>query len=163
MFSDWNLIKRNELILHDLENFPLEILSNSEIGGNEFIRVTLFDANKARISHMYFDFREISHNFVYWEIMCKDAATRIYKSDLPDTPNKVWKVTKTESFIRLQCNGQNVAEVNFDESSSTLSDTCKDLAKQDVHYIRIRNDDTASDFVKQQGWLILEIIQFSLL
>ena len=137
--------------MHDLENFPLEILSNSEIGGNEFVRVGLFDASKSRISHMYLDFREISQNVVDWEIMCKDAATRIPRSGLPDNPNKVWKVTKTKSFIRLECNGQNVAEVNFDEFSSTLPDTCKNLAKQDVHYIKIRNDDTASDFIKQQG------------
>ncbi|KAL5263222.1 hypothetical protein ACHWQZ_G008564 [Mnemiopsis leidyi] len=153
-FSDWNLITRNELILHDLENFPLEILSNSELGGNEQIKVDLFDANKSRISYMVLNFREIAQHELLWVIFC--ATTKISKSVLPDTPNNVWKVTKTTSSIQLHCNGENVAEVNFDESSdessSSISGECKDLVKRDVHYIKIQKEDTASDFLKQQDF-----------
>ena len=145
--SDWKIVKRDgKIIGYDLEEYPLEILSNSVIGGYGRIRVNFYDTSRAMTGHLSILFGESST--ITWKMFCYNA-DQVSSSEIPITANKIWKITKSGHVTTLHCNEQQVAEINYNDGTQPAS--CKDMADMDIDYIMVHDEDTASDFIRTKG------------
>ena len=151
--ADWQIIKRGDMIGYDLEEYPLEILTNSGIGGYEVIHVVFYDTSESQIKDMTIHYA--GQNSIRWTMFCYDSV-EIPSSALPTTPNKIWKIVKKESETVLYCNGQYVTNITY--SDSTTSAACKVMGTRDVDFIMLHTGDSATDFIKKKGMRIDNIM-----
>ena len=137
-FSDWIAVK----IPWDLEATPLLIKSDSTLGSDEWINVYVYDkdgnlkggAGVRFTSPMKYGIGQCTPDWV----------------ELPVQPtvevDMIWTYTKTETALTITCNGVEVLNYLFADSSES---TCVPKWGGDVvEEIMFNNEDTASDFYK---------------
>eukprot|EP00116_Pleurobrachia_bachei_P003169 sb/3463431/ len=141
--ADWTGVEGGTDIPWDLEGTPLQIKTNSTLGSNEEISVEMYKTGGIIFSHV--DVRFTSP-MQYYMAYCSDW------TDLPVQPpvevNKIWTITKTETALIITCNGVEVLNLLFADSS--ISDCVPKLGGDVVEEIAFRSGDTASDFYRAE-------------
>ena len=132
---------------HDLENSPLQIKTNSEVGSNEAVVLWFYTAQQVYAGGIYLYFCSSPQ---YWLYYCSTSFTK-FPTDLPSETDKVWTITLTRSSgkkrVVIHCNDKEVLNVVF--SNTTCSDSMwSNIWSRDVKKIEFDTSDTASDFYR---------------
>ena len=148
---------RDEYIDYDLENYPLQIKTDSDVQEKEEIYVWFYHHAQESFAQESFAQESFAGSFLlsfsapkYKLGHCSESWTD-FPTDLPSEIDKLWTITllKTAKEIRVvvHCNDKEVLNV-------VLSDTtCSDESwstpwTRDVDQLKFDSSDTASDFYR---------------
>ena len=131
-FPDWSLITREVAIDHDLEAIPLQVLTNTVVGKEDVVNLELPGVGKIRI-----DFR-------YRRFQIDRCGLYSFQS-LPDSLNKEWTISKTKEALTIQCNGVEVLNLVYVDSTNSQ---CQIIWSKDVSQVKFKSDDRASDYFR---------------
>ena len=130
----------------DLENTPLQIKTDSEVGSNEEVYVWFYsvEGHLAGGVSLYF-----SSPPQYYLHDCSKSRTN-FPTDLPSETDKVWTITKSKIQVIIYCNDKEVANVVMSDSYVMCSEISwwRDYWSRDVDKINFNSDDTASDYYR---------------
>jgi len=125
----------------DLESTPIQITTNSEDGSGDQIWMVTYN-NDHFLSHLYVTFAE--HAVQYWIMSCN------YFTDFPIQPtgsvNKIWTIAKTEESLIIYCDGVELLNYVFSESSD--NECVSKWGGNQVDEIRFSSFDKASRFYR---------------
>ena len=122
---DWDLVK-----------IPIQIKTSSTLGSGNLIGIDMYDGEDDDDYFGGIGVKFGNNRFKYW----LDDFT-VQPSNKVD---KIWTFTITETAVIIDCNG--VELLNYQFSDSSHSDTCKDWVERECKYIKFREDyNTASD------------------
>ena len=139
---------------YDLENTPLEIKTDSDIGAEDLVKIWF------KSDHQYaagFNVK-FSSPPSYLIKECTQSWDT-FPTTLPTVIDKVWRITLARTsgvYLVIHCN--DVEVLNVEISGTTCTDTdWSGVWSGHIDEIRFTGEDTASDFyrpsVKQQGKL----------
>ena len=139
------------LVNYDLENFPLQIRTNSEIGSNEEVALFLYDtADEYSVGAVKIKFT--SPLQCYLDYCSTNYAD--FHAALPTETVKVWTITLSrisgERSVVIHCNDTKVFNMVLSDSTCSNSDWRTNWSK-DVEMIKfsiISDSDTASDYYR---------------
>ena len=103
------------MIDFDLDKYPIQLKTDSEIGSGDIINICFYISSETHVSnwrtvgHIVIEFSNPMRHRVYY---CSDE--RIDFS-VPEGQNKVWKITKTSRRLRISCDSVVVIDVEFDQ------------------------------------------------
>ena len=149
-YSDWKAVgARNNRILFDLESTPLQIQTNSTIGSDEIVRVK-FNRRDLAGPAIQIKFQD---PLIYTIGRCEGSVKNIPFSPPSVDTHRVWTFSKQNNRVRLLCNGVQIYDFNFSESSL---EECWSQWSADFVYIKFmhvdgepNDSDTASDFYRE--------------
>ena len=131
----------------DLENYPLEIKTDSELGSGDQVKVYFFTSQRSEAGGVYLYF---TSTMQFWLYMCNTGY-----SDFPATllvaKEKIWRIslTKTSEGIRLQIHCNDVMVLNYLLSSMACSyGWWSTIWNRDVEKMRFIPSDTASEYYR---------------
>nr|AFK75453.1 putative secretory peptide-43 [Pleurobrachia bachei] len=141
--SVWKTVKRPSVnITWDLETTPLQIKTNSTLGSGKVIRVGMYDNNGTWLGAVVVKFFP---TMLYVIGYCTGEW-----QNLPVQPpvevDKIWTIAKTDTAFIVMCNGVEVLNYLFANSSN--SDCVPNWGGDVVEEIQFRIHDTASDFYR---------------
>ena len=144
--SDWTAVARKKPIEFDFESTPLQVQTDSKFGSGEELRLRFADATgdfDRGISVYLRSQPKYSVGF------CFENRTILPKllNELKKYDGHVWTIEKTNSKLKLFCNGMLIFEL--ETQSSENSNSCKNRWSFDCARIHFRGIDTASDFYRQ--------------
>ena len=145
--TGWTAVQRYVMIDYDLENSPLQIRTNSEIGSKEVVRsVFFYNAEGENAGAVELSFTSPPQ---YWLGGCTSYID--FPTALPSETDKVWKITLTRSSgtpsVVIHCNNKEVLNVVLSDSTCSRSDW-SDFWSRDVERILFIVSDEASDFYR---------------
>ena len=143
--TGWTTVQRGFLLNYDLENSPLQIRTNSEIGSDEEVRVYFYDAQSDEpAGGVFLLFTSPPQYVLRW---CS-ASNTDFPSTLPSETDKVWKITRSSGTpsVVIHCNNKEVLKVVL--SDSTCSHSNWNYWSRDVEKIKFYSSDTASDYYR---------------
>ena len=125
---------------YDIETYPLQIMTDSVVGSEDWLYVTFYDADGSVKRGLKVKFTAPPS---YWIEHCSsDWGT----FTAPEEQVRIWTITYTDTLLILACNGVEIVNYMFSESSR---DDCASTWSRDAEKIKFRNDsagiDTASD------------------
>ena len=135
----------DELIDFDLETYPLEIKTDSDAGSGDDIGVLFYTAEEG-IEDNYYDrgFEVWFYNPPLYQIYSCTSEGQYFTTTPSLTLEDTWTITKTDTGLTFELNGDEV--LNYLFSSSSYSDYCVDAYNVEVTRIMFDSDwDTASD------------------
>ena len=145
--TGWTAVQRDEFINYDLENSPLQIRTNSEIGSNEKVRVYFYNAQDEPAGGVFLIFTSPPQYVLRW---CSASLTD-FPTTLPSETDKVWTITLTRSSgarsLVIHCNNKEVVNVVLSDSECSYSNW-RDYWSRDVEKIMFYSSDTASDYYR---------------
>ena len=130
------------LINYDLENSPLQIRTDSEVGSGERVSVSFHTEQGALAGGVSLDFKASKYQLAD----CIDWTN--FPTDLPSETHMIWTITLSKSSgvrsIMITCNNNEFLHVVLSETS------CWDRSRyyywfRDVEKIEFSFSDTASD------------------
>jgi hypothetical protein len=131
------------LLDYDLENTPLEIRTDSEVGSNEKMEVVFHTAQGSHAG----SFRIWFMSTVQYHLGKCSSSWTDFPSSLPSSKEKLWKITlsrATDIRIQIHCNGVEV--LNQLMSYTTCGESSWVWTwNKDVEKIAFTSRDTASD------------------
>ena len=137
--TGWTPVTRNALIPWDLESVPLEIKSNALPGSDKLIKVDVH-TEKGHWSNLAIELSDLMTCII--DHICGFEV-------LLQPPNhnqiQIWKISKTDSAMKIHCDGELVHEQKFSWSSDAK---CQDIWGQDVANIMFYGADSASTFYR---------------
>ena len=151
--SDWKDVERHQFIPYDLEEYPIQIKTDSETGSGDIICLVVYNKEATDISQ-YNDIGWItilfSNPMKYLVGLCSETgykANKEFQNPSPEEKNKIWTISKTSTHLVIQVNGVEV--LNFEFATAPLL-SCATQWGQDVTKIVFwssdnSDDDTASD------------------
>ena len=108
-------MKYHELIKHDLERFPLEIKTDSEIGSGDTINICFYVSsetdlnNWSNVGHIRIEFDDpMKHKIT----PCRETFTT-FDLAVPGETNKIWVIYKTSTRLLITCNSVEVVNIEF--------------------------------------------------
>ena len=134
-------------IYYDLENSPLQIKTDSEVGSKEEVNLRFYSGLSLTGGVFLF----FSSPPRYWLNYCSSTWTD-FPTDLPSETDKVWTITKSkvsdEIRVVIHCNDKEVLNVVL--SDTTCSDSSwSERWSKDVDKIYFNPSyDTASDYYR---------------
>ena len=141
---EWTAVQRDVKIPLDLERASLQINTDSTVGGNEQIKLQMWNKDSSLISTLYVMF---SSPMKYWIDNCHNDW-----QEMTATPGgggyiyRIWTITKTEPALIITCNNVEVANYLFADSSN---DDCVPKLAKDVEQVSFDDPhDSASDFYR---------------
>ena len=143
--SGWIAVQRDVMIDFNLEEYSLNITTDSTLGSNDKVYVFLYTSQGVSVAGgliLYF-----TSTPQYWISFCSTAYTN-FPTNLPSSNNKVWRVTLTRtSGIRLvvHCNEKEVLNTMMSDSTCDNSDWSTYWSRE-VAKIKFYSSDTASDY-----------------
>ena len=148
-YSGWKAVEaRNNRILFDLESTPLQIRTDSTIGSDEIVRVK---SNRKDLAGPAIRIK-FQDPLIYTIGRCEGSVKNIPFSPPSVGTHRVWTFSKQNNRVRLLCNGVQIYEFNFSESSL---EECWSQWSADFVYIKFmhvdgdpNDSDTASDFYR---------------
>ena len=144
--TGWTEVQRDATITYHLENSPLQIRSNSEVGSDEKVRVNLFTSYGSDIAEFRLTFRSPPQ---YTLTKCTGETN--FPTNLPSEMDKVWTISLTrnsgEIRVIVNCNDKEVLNVVLSDTTCSYSDW-NTYWKKEVKKIKFDSTDTASDFYK---------------
>ena len=141
-------VQRGVLIDFNLEQYSLNIMTDSTLGSDDVVDVDLYTSQGDWVGYLNLDFNSTPQYFIW---PCSLVPTN-FPTNLPPGKDKIWRVTLTRtSGIRLvvHCNEEEV--LNTLMSDSTCGD--RDWStywSREVAKIRFYYYDTASDYYQPQ-------------
>ena len=135
--SDWIAVR----IPWDLEATPLQIKTDSALGSNEWLMVWIYDNESSYIGFVEVFF---SSTVQYWILHCTTKTELPVQSSIK--VDNSWTITKTETAIIISCNGVEVLNYLFADSSESYCVT--KWGGDVVEKIQFSSHGTASDFYK---------------
>ena len=143
--SDWTDITRNVEIDYDLETHPLQIKTDSAAGSDEQVYVWHYTAAGSYIGGIRLEFSNPPEYYINY---CINYWTP-FPVTLPVEQDKIWTITRTASALKVECNGVEVLNFLFSESTDSR---CVTWWSWDVGKIKFSSFDTASDaYLSQPG------------
>ena len=147
--TDWNPVMKEVKIDYYLENNPLYIKTDSELGSGEEVWVYFYDSDGSVAGGINIRFRNPLQYGLSW---CS-AHYRNLPITPPTTRDKVWKITfvKTAGIrVKIHCNGVKVLDM------AVSADTCTEgnwyeYWSRSVEKIKFDSDDAASDYYSLGG------------
>eukprot|EP00116_Pleurobrachia_bachei_P002407 sb/3462669/ len=134
------VVEKGVYIPWDLEATPLQIKTDSALGSDEYIIVDMLDKDNFWIGSVAVRF---SSPIKYYIGSCINSYTNLPVQP-PVEVDKIWTITKTETAIIITCNGVEVLNYLFTDSSAGSCAT--EWGGDVVEEIRFGTGDTASDF-----------------
>ena len=110
---EWHKAK---YIPFDLESTPLQIKTDSTTGSDDEINVLLYEAGTKIIAGFYVKF---SQTMQYSIRYCSSIAWTDLPTQPPDDVDKIWTFTKTSTAFIISCNGVEVLNYVFSDSSNS--------------------------------------------
>ena len=143
----WTAVKRGVQINYDLENSPLQIRTNSEVGSEEQVEVWFYYSQEDWTGGFYLSFSSPPQ---YWLSSCSTSWTN-FPTDFPTKTDKVWTITLKRSSgtpsVVITCNNKEV--LNIELSDTTCADSWwRECWSRDVEKIYFHSWDTASDYYR---------------
>ena len=140
--------ERGREIKFNINSTPLQLYTDSEIGGGDVMWVRFTQSNSgifAGIS-VKFDSRPSYHIG-----KCVKERKGIPKNKLGENKNRIWTIEKQETRLKLFCNGVEIFNHDTQTSSNEL---CRTHWSSDLDSFRFRDGDigkkdTASDLYRQ--------------
>ena len=136
VISGWIQVVR--LIPFDLESTPLQIKTNSIAGSWDRISVETYTADGSWIGQVMVQF---TSPVTYYIGSCTGSTSLPVQP--PDVSDKTWKILKTNTALNIECNGVEVLNYQFSDSSwtSCVPQWGGDVVKK----IKFSSSDTASN------------------
>ena len=136
----------------DLEKFPLEIKTNSELESEEKVRVKFLSGPaQTNAGGITFSFKTVVKCWI-WE--CTGGNHPKFQTSLPAEVNKVWRITLSRNLdhdrrVVVHCNEVEVLSVVLSNSTCGKDGWTLPWSK-DVVKIKFEHDDTASDLYRPE-------------
>ena len=148
IITGWIAVQRNVLIDFNLEEYSLNITTNSTLVSNDVVFVLFYTSNGDYAGGLYLYFYSTP---VYKIEYCSSDHTN-FPTNLPSDNDKVWRVTLTRtSGIRLVVHCNEVEVLNTLMSHSTCGDSrWSTYWSREVAKIKFLSYDTASDYYQPQ-------------
>jgi hypothetical protein len=130
----------------DLENTPLEIRTDSEVGSDEQVNVYFHSGRRDYAGAVQIYFKSTEQYKLGW---CIPTETD-FPTTLPSTKEKVFRITLTRNSgvrLKIHCNEVEVLNVLISGTTCTGSIWSK-IWSRDVERIEFRSKDTASDYYR---------------
>eukprot|EP00116_Pleurobrachia_bachei_P005695 sb/3465957/ len=139
IISGWTAVERDVLIPWDLEGTSLQIKTSSTLGSDEQIIVRMYYKDDDYIGSVRVRFTSPMQYQIQYCTAYKDLPVQPQKE-----VDKIWKITKTETALIITCNGVEVLNYLFADSSRSECVTrwAGDVVEDVLFYF----EDTASDF-----------------
>ena len=147
--SGWIAVQRDVLIDFNVEEYSLNIKTDSTLGSDDRLYVVFYTSQGDHAGGLYFYFSSTPEYLIGY---CSSGHTN-FPSNLPSDNDKVWRVTLTRtSGIRLvvHCNEEEVVNYLMSDSTCDISAWSTIYWRREVGTIRFRSDDTASDYYQPQ-------------
>ena len=136
----------------DLENYPLQIKTDSEVGSDEEVRVMFYDSQEDLIGGIFLYFTSTPQYFIGY---CFSSHVDI--PNLPSETEKVWTITftRTSDVVTLvvHCNEVEVFNVVISDTICKLDYAATYWSRKPASKILFLSDgsniDTASDYHRQ--------------
>ena len=144
--DSWITVERGVLIRHDLEQYPLQIRTNSLAGDDTLVDLTVYQISATSsgeyLAYIYVKFSDVLQ---YKVSSCVNDHTP-FPTTPPTEQDKTWTITKTSIALKIECNGIEVLEVIY----SNYGEACVTVWSNDVAKIMFYPGyDTASDEYKE--------------
>ncbi|KAL5247466.1 hypothetical protein ACHWQZ_G019369 [Mnemiopsis leidyi] len=147
--TGWIAVQRDVKINYDLENSPLQIRTDSEVGSNETVMLWFLNAQGYNAGGVNLHFSSPPQYLLY---TCSTSWTK-FPADLPSETDKVWKITLTRTSgvprVVIHCNNSEVVNVTMSGSTCYSSSDWSTLWSRNVDRIMFIWWDTASDYYRQ--------------
>ena len=146
--SGWIAVQRDVYIDFNMEEYSLNITTDSTLGSNDKVNVYLRASQGNIAGGLTLLFSSTPQ---YWISYCSSDYTN-FPTNLPSDSDKVWRVTLTRtSGIRLviHCNEEEVLNTLISDSTCSKSDWSTTWSKE-VAKIEFYSSDTASDYYQPQ-------------
>ncbi|KAL5247451.1 hypothetical protein ACHWQZ_G019360, partial [Mnemiopsis leidyi] len=145
--EDWIAVQREVKINYDLENSPLQIRTDSEVGSVEKVRVYFYNAQGDIAGGVCLHFSSPPQ----WRLFYCTSWTN-FPADLPPETDKVWKITLTRTSdvprVVLHCNNVEVLNVTMSDSTCDSRSGWSTIWSRNVDKIMFGYSDTASDYFR---------------
>ena len=126
---------------YDIEDNPLQIMTDSVVGSEDLLRVGFYTQDDSYCGDMCVKFTNPPQ---YWVGSCNNDMEITFTA--PEGQVRTWTITKTETSVVLACNGVEIVNYLFSESTR---DVCVSYWSRDVvkmKFMSNNNDiDTASN------------------
>ena len=122
---------------YDLEQHPLQIKTDTEIGSHAMMVVELLEADDSYISNFRVKFSDPPTYYLSYYTF----PYTFFPISLPTEQDKTWTISKTPTRLEIWCNGVEVLEYVFSESGES---DCVGRMSRDVENIYFPSWDTAS-------------------
>ena len=149
IITGWIAVQRNVLIDFNLEQYSLNIKTDSVLGSNDDVRVWFYTSQGDRAGYLNLHFSSTPQCLIG---ACSSGRTN-FPTNLPTDNDKVWRVTLTRtSGIRLvvHCNEEEVLNTLISDSTCGNSNWYK-LWSREVAKIKFPSSDKASDYYQPQS------------
>ena len=145
--TGWIAVQRGVKIDYDLENSPLQIRINSQVGSNEQVTVPFFTAGEDQVGGVYLYFASPPQ---YYLGFCISSWTN-FPTALPSETDMIWTVTltRTSGTVRLiiHCNNKELVNIVMSDNSCSESNW-NEKWSHDVEKIRFSSSSKASDYYR---------------
>ena len=149
VISGWIQVVR--FIPIDLESTPLQIKTNSNTGSWDRISVKTYTADGSSIGWVTVRFfSPMQYKIGY----C--TSRTILPVQPPDVLDKKWTIMKTNTTLGIECNGVEVLNYQFSDSSNSYC--ASRWGRNEVETIRFSSSDNASDSYQKKKEGILTVI-----
>jgi len=136
--SEWIATgERNVDIVYEIETNPLQILTDSVVGSEDLIRVGFFSEDGSG-GAVFVKFTDPPQYAIGWCIH-PDWVTF---TNMPVEDTRVWTITKTATSLALVCNGVEIFNYLFSESTNSA---CVTRWSGDMVTIRFMSSDNVVD------------------
>ena len=132
---------RDTLIPFDLESTPLQIKTDSITKSKEWIMVYTYNIGSSYIGSVGVRF---TSSMKYKISYCSTSWT-VLPVQPPEEVDKIWTIRKTNTALNIECNGVEV--LNYQFSDSSLDDCVKQWGGDviEIKFPFLYDSDTASD------------------
>jgi len=146
--TGWIAVQRDVMIDFNLEQYSLNIKTDSTLGSDDEVVVELFTSQGDWAGALLLNFTS-TPQYEIWP--CKSGFTN-FPTNLPSDNDKVWRVTLTRtSGIRLVVHCNEVEVLNILMSDSTCDEPEWSFSwSGEVAKIKFHSGDTASDYYQTQ-------------
>ena len=138
---------RQQFIEYDLESRPLQIQTDSVIGGEEYLTLIMYTEENDDIN----DYSDLGYFYIMFSnpitIHVAGCLSKSFLNPFPIEPQKIWTITKSSTNLIIHCNEVKVFDLRFDADGPE----CDSKWSKDVAKIAFwdngggGDDDTASD------------------
>ena len=148
LITGWIAVQRDGLIDFNLEQYSLNITTDSTLGSDDKVAVWFYTSQGVYAGGLSLYFSSTPQ---YWIGYCSSGYTN-FSTNLPPDNDKVWRITLSRtSGIRLVVHCNEVEVLNILMSDSTCgSSVWSDYWSREVAKIMFPSFDTASDYYQPQ-------------
>ena len=149
--AGWVAVERDSYVNIDMENSPLQIKTNSEIGSGAELAVSMMDSMGQPAGDVN----------IYWTSPPQYAINQCiaktdFPTDLPSENEKVWTFSRTsfdsllnERRIVINCNDKEVLNIVLDDTTCGDEEWRHSEWEREGRMIRVLTSDSASDFYRK--------------